>query len=327
MRRSILRLRAWQLLVTLLLAGSTLGPAAAPVAGAIPLWQRFAPEVRFHHDESYYPARAQRFFIANSQLRWGVGARGLSALVADYGQIQTKRLSRSSGTQAYSRLGCDRTRRFYAWQLTRPYQSGRADCLNGNEGFFLDLRDISRHGEGARLSFNELPVYYHYRSGRWITYWFFYAYNDAAGGIADHEGDWERIVIDLNSENKPVQVAYYTHGCAPRIYPWSQVPRVTSTGVRSQTGTHPIVWAAKGSHGSWHEVGDGSRDHCNSRLGIGEDKLSNSGRRWRTWNYTIDVTGQLWRTFGGAWGDMGGSGNTTGPLGPYPGKKPPPAGW
>jgi hypothetical protein len=326
MRNLVLPRRPWQLIVTLLLAGSMLAPATAPATGAVPVWQRYAPEVRFHPDEAYWPARPQLFFIANSQLRWSTGKYDSVVIRnADYGQVQAYRLSSKSFRDAYAYIGCVGSRWFYAWELTRPYQSGRADCLGNAEGFFLNLRDSKRGGEGSILS--QVPVYYQFKPGRWITYWFFYAYNDALAGVADHEGDWERIVIDLNSENRPVQVAYYTHGCAPRIYPWSQVPRVTATGVRSQTGTHPIVWAAKGSHGSWHEVGDGSRNHCSVVLGFGEDKLSNNGRRWRTWNKGVNVDPQPWRTFGGAWGQRGGSGHTTGPLGPYPGKKPPPAGW
>jgi hypothetical protein len=41
----------------------------------------------------------------------------------------------------------------------------------------------------------------------------------------------------------------------------------------------------------------------------------------------INVFQTPWYGFGGAWGERGLLTFTTGPLGPYPGKKTPPTGW
>jgi hypothetical protein len=41
----------------------------------------------------------------------------------------------------------------------------------------------------------------------------------------------------------------------------------------------------------------------------------------------INANQAPWYGFGGAWGERGFFATSTGPLGPYPGKKTPPAGW
>jgi hypothetical protein len=305
-------------------------PLAPTAEAATPLWQRYAPLVRLHPDERYFPARPIGFFIANSELRWSYARTRYgwsSAQLASVGNVSASRLGRAAGTGAY-RHGCGGTSIVYAWQHTRLYDSGRPACLASTEGFYLNVSNTRRGGEPGNLA--NVPVFYRYVSGRYIAYWFFYAYNDAWWNVADHEGDWERIVVDLSGAeatyNRPTQVAYYTHGCAPRIFSWGSVQKVTSTGVRNDTtGTHPIVYSARGSHGSWREVGDGSRDHCNSRAGVGEDQVSAAGRGWRTWNLTNNLMAQPWRGYGGAWGNRGNDGNTTGPLGPE--WKGVPAGW
>jgi hypothetical protein len=293
----------------------------------MPVWARYAPEVRLHPGENYWPARVIAHFLANSELKWSKTQTSEVTLPnAGFGQVEPRRLGLGSGTQSYFRVGCNGYDWFRSWELTRPYESGRAGCLGGQEGFFLNLRDSARPGERANLG--NVPVYYEFLSGRYVQYYFFYANDDASpGNFADHEGDWERIAIDLSSTNTPLRVAYYTHGCDERIYEWADVPRVDHTGTPSGAGTHPIVWSALGTHGSWHELGDGSRDHCNSRLGYGDDQLSDAGPRWRTWHRMINVFQAPWYGFGGAWGERGFFSTSTGPLGPYPGKKTPPTGW
>jgi hypothetical protein len=297
-------------------------------AAALPVYVQFAPEVRLHPSEQYWPARVIAHFLRNAELKWsGSKYTALTLPNAGFGEVEPRRLGLGSATTSYAWIGCSGYRWFRSWDLTRPYESGRTGCLgSGPEGFFLNLRDSARAGEPDNLA--GVPVYYEFLSGRYVQYYFFYANDDAQPiNFADHEGDWERIAIDLNSSNQPVQVAYYTHGCSPRTYLWANVPRVNDYGTPSSTGTHPIVWSALGTHGSWHEVGDGSRATCNSVGGVGEDQLSDSGRRWRTWNHMVNANQAPWYGFGGAWGERGNFNTSTGPLGPYPGKKTPPAGW
>lgn len=293
----------------------------------LPVWARYAPEVRLHPNEQYWPARVIAHFLQNAELKWGKSRLTSTTLSdAEFGEVEPWRLGLGSAIRSYNFPGCSGYDFFNAWELTRPYESGRAGCLGGQEGFFLNLNDDFRPGEPNNLG--NVPVYYEFLSGRYVQYYFFYANDDAQpGNLFDHEGDWERIVVNLDANNQATHVAYYTHGCDADPYGWSQVPRVDNTGTPSSTGTHPIVWSARGTHGSWHAVGDGSRAHCTS-YNVGEDQLSNNGRRWRTWHRMINALQAPWYGFGGAWGQRGlTSTHTTGPLGPYPGKKLPPAGW
>ena len=295
----------------------------------LPVWARYAPEVRLHPSEEYWPARVIAHFVRNAELKYSyTRSHQVTLPNAGFGEVEPRRLGSVSGPQAYARRGCSGARWFKAWELTRPYESGRHGCLGGQEGFVLNLRDSARAGEPTNLA--NVPVYYWFVSGRFVQYYFFYANDDATPTNAfDHEGDWERIAIDLDANNQPQRVAYYTHGCEPDIQDWSVVPRVDDTGNGlNPAATHPVVWAALRTHGSWHSVGDGSRDHCTSYWEVGEDQLSNNGRRWRTWNHMVNTLQAPWYGFGGAWGQRGvTSTHTTGPLGPYPGKKQPPAGW
>ena len=293
----------------------------------LPIWAKYAPEVRLHPDEQYWPARVIAHFLQHAELKYSF-TRSYSITKSDagFGEIEAWRLGLGSGIRSYPQLGCTGGKWFKASDLTRPYESGRIGCLAGSqEGFFLNLDDDFRAGEPNNLA--NVPVYYEFLSGRYVQYYFFYAYDDAfPGNIADHEGDWERIVIKLSPTNTPQRVAYYFHNCQFLDRDWNAMPKVDNNGNASSSGTHLVVWAARGTHGSWPEVGDGQRDHC-SPLGIGDDHLSNAGRRWRTWRHMINANQAPWYGFGGAWGERGLYSSTTGPLGPYPGKKLPPAGW
>jgi hypothetical protein len=71
-----------------------------------------------------------------------------------------------------------------------------------------------------------------------------------AAGKDDHEGDWERICVWLDSNNRATEVAYYQHE-GHKILPWS---KVTKEGL-----THPVVYSAKGSvvREDWDGYGGG----------------------------------------------------------------------
>jgi hypothetical protein len=56
------------------------------------------------------------------------------------------------------------------------------------------------------------------------------------------------------------------------------------------------------------------------------DHIDN-GPRWRTWLRMIDVQRVSWFGYGGAWGEVGLSAETTGPLGPSRYKNAAPEEW
>jgi hypothetical protein len=243
-----------------------------------------------------------------------------------------------------------RKTKFAASDYTRPYDDGRGSDEDDDgipintsllsksfyerEGFYLDLYDCEDFPESCDESLQEslrhgipsvpgssiypgAPVFYEYRKGEYITYWFFYPYDKfdldlIIPGSQEHEGDWERISIQLDADDEPHNVLYYTHGGENGPVAWGDVNK--------SLGTHPIVFSAKGSHASYFNGGSHVRP-------IGID-FTNDELSWMTWTGTLaPVTGQVWYGYGGAWGEVGDGAcfpeigclrgqDYTGPLGP-----------
>ena len=70
------------------------------------------------------------------------------------------------------------------------------------------------------------------------------------GTLVDrHEGEWERITVDLKPDNTPRQVRYWVHDCEePITVAWDGVPKVEET--------HPVVFSALGAHASYPDERD-----------------------------------------------------------------------
>lgn len=270
-----------------------------------------------------------------------VGKLGLQTSMADRWQY------RNRGLPVCSRNGAT----LFATDYTRPYDSGRASGLNRDEGFYLDLnpdrgavggmpftKDAGSHEFRTRA-----PIYYDdgqlFTGGgsvgqprrAYISYWFFYAYNQAPPFrlLFDHEGDWENM--SLLFEKSPDSylwtleaVSYSAHGapkgsdasCSATVYvsePLScPAPRTTWAGLPRLVG-----FVAKGDHATYaspgaHRVRGPVNDHTSS-LG--------SGFSWPTWQNLQPLESQGWAGFCGAWGDVASpiapfGKDSTGPLGP-----------
>ena len=144
---------------------------------------------------------------------------------------------------------------------------------------------------GARLAGGRLAYFEFRKHPRSITYWFIYGFNvgDPAG-FTNHEGDWERISVQLDDNNHARKVAYYQHD-GSCVLDWNAAPK-TRAG-------HPIVYSDNGSHASSPTGTDG-------------------GPRWGTWKHLRNVLQTPWYGYGGAWGSASDTSITTGPLGPSP---------
>jgi hypothetical protein len=82
-----------------------------------------------------------------------------------------------------------------------------------------------------------------------LQYWFFYVFNDWNN---THEGDWEMIQLDFDApdaaaalKTKPYEVGYSQHTGAERVA-WG------SSKLTLVNGTHPVVYAALGSHANYY---------------------------------------------------------------------------
>ncbi|MGH8998355.1 MAG: hypothetical protein ACRDY7_03090 [Acidimicrobiia bacterium] len=263
--------------------------AAEPKAAAVGIQavRDFAPTVFLHDEEEYQPMAADAF-IAGSELRWshesGCGDDGIAK------PPDAKRL----GTGGYSHQdksgppGCNHQgRQFRSDENVRP--KGDGNVADG-EGFFLDLDNGARNGEGVGA-----PVYYDIR-GQAIVYWLFYGYSDAAARF-NHEGDWETVTV-LLGDGRPQQVVYYQHG-GPCVVP--------------AEGKRPVAYSARGTHASYPKPGE----HPYGPEGAATDTAA-AGPRWDTAGNLVPLNTQPWYRYGGGWGEVGEFKDTTGPQGPHP---------
>lgn len=303
---------------------------------------KYAPLVYLHPEDEFRPADPLEF-IRRSELRWSHQATVVCGdhTVAARGEIDAERLGRGTpythNPRSQSNLLCHREDiALTARDHTRPFDGAERDNVLGQEdnylreGFFLDPEndDGLRRGVEERPgapSYGGVPVFYEYVPYKYVTYWFFYPYNEyrfltSVGqevGVQFHEGDWERISIQLDSEDLPVNIFYYGHE-GGSIVPWGTVD--------VYEGTHPIVFSAKGSHASYPEAGL-HPTMCLPEVGCVNDYAASgpSSLSWVTWHDIRDVMAQPWYGFGGAWGELGeypftplSSTHYTGPLGPSP---------
>ncbi|HEX7317471.1 MAG TPA: HYR domain-containing protein [Pyrinomonadaceae bacterium] len=301
---------------------------------------KYAPLVYLHPDDEFRPADPAQF-IRRSELRWShqaVVACGDHA-VAERGTVMAARLGQEPAYTHNPRNTSDLLCRhredveLSAHAYTRPFDGSKRDNVLGREdgylkeGFFLDPENdpALRRGIQAMLggaSYTGAPVFYEYEKGRYVTYWFFYAYNEYRpplpnldGPLQSHEGDWERVSIQLDAEDNPLNVFYYHHADG-MLAQWDTIAK--------HDGTHPVVYSAKGSHGSYPDAGF----YPTELPGAMDDAAR--GPAWITWEDLSDVKAQPWYGFGGAWGEVSGlviittpfgdlsGGDFTGPLGPSP---------
>ena len=113
-----------------------------------------------------------------------------------------------------------------------------------------------------------------------VGYYMFFPFNEGNITLADwdHVGDWEaafvRFKLDIDSTPmtlQPFQVGTAAHGDTPIWRSFVNIPKVS--------GTHPIVYEAWGSHGTYPEAG--SFDYDNS-IFTPDDETS-AGEAWDTW--------------------------------------------
>jgi len=275
---------------------------AAPSAsanGSDAVAARYAPIVYLHPDEQFGPGDPLSF-LAHSRLMWAHDESCRDHIVAE--TVDAGALGAGKYFHRHSQ------RRLLNCRHRGPILTSLASVRprtreSGEEGFFLDLRSgRERAGIGAAA-----PVLYYYVPQRYIAYWFFYPYND--GGIVDHDGDWENIVVQLDAQERPTEVAYYAHGHAT-IYPWEEI---------EHEGERPVVYSARGSHASYPSRGP--------HLGIPTLDWTAAGERWDTAARLRNVVRESWWGYGGAWGQVGEIASTTGPKGPSPFKLGVPLNW
>jgi hypothetical protein len=266
-------------------------------------------------------------------------------LTSDPSLIESWDRGRLSGPAPYEHPalaagGCrDGGRSYAATEFTRPSDpNGRAPGLDIGEGFYLDLLNSARHGEGDDRVVNRggqsylegVPSYTEtQRTGKnlRITYWFFYALSEPPGpplvtSQVIHEGDWERISVRahvLPDDHYEMQsVRFFIHNGYTDVG-WSNVQK--APGDDGGASTHPIVYSARGSHATYPEIGNLTQDVplAGGKAGEVRDVTEACAKCpiWQTWMDLVNAKRQPWYGFGGAWGEYRAAGSGgTGPSGP-----------
>lgn len=268
------------------------------------LAERYAPILYFHPGERNY-LQDPNTFLAQSSLRSERDFRG-DETVHDVGEVP-------------------------AGELAGIGEENQTD----DAALFLDHSDETL-GEGIREGDldNSLNLYsYGFnpeanggKGAHEITYYLFYAYNDGppegVGEAQNHEGDWERVTIQLDpQDNQPLEVRYSAHVGDNTLRTGPDIPLEDG---------RPVVYVGKGSHasypepGQWHTDGPGVHDYT-----------SDDGLRFDlSTRPASDVRTQPWYGSYVQWGERGSSseipdglpwvgalnGVTSGPTGPSPGK-------
>lgn len=183
-----------------------------------------------------------------------------------------------------------------------PYEF--ASGYGNSEGMYMNLLNEWRTGgvyDGTE------PTFARYVPGDRIVYWFHYGYSNLYNfPEGEHEGEWERVAIQLSANDTPLKVEYFIHteSC---ILPWADAPR---------SGNHVLVASAREAHASYPLGGD--------RLNA-VDVVPNASNSniWNAYNYVDGLVGKPWYDYGGGWGDVGnGIPGHAGPEGPSQQAKP-----
>ena len=192
-------------------------------------WYLARTVLRFHHNN------------CDDDQVLGLGAVNQNSLIAQ-----------SHRTKQGFWSGCDHT---------STVISSKSGPYNSDQHFFLQAsNDLTHNGSSDPAQWK---VYGHaYKNsigGINLQYWFFYPYNDNTSW-ANHEGDWESIIVRLTNTDLVSGIYFCAHGDCSTFRTASNISWIDSI--------HPLVWVADGSHASYpsESMCDGAADE-----GIGDN--------------------------------------------------------
>lgn len=185
----------------------------------------------------------------------------------------------------------------------------RDDNSIGHDEVFLQPND---HTVGDMNPTGKVPVFTYSSNivkGGQIRelreYWLFYGYDDVDRGLVQfsHQGDWERVTLEIYN-NKIVAVRLDQHGDT-KEYTLDTVEIIESNGVQTLK-----VYSARGAHATYEKVGKFDR------AGVAHD-FTGDGYQWEITRKVENLVDQPWKLYAGAWGEVGMTKYSTGPLGPW----------
>lgn len=292
-------------------------PAGVDEAHAARLARAHAPSVRLHDEERHLPGDPDRF-RACSRFRWS-----RSWPRRDAGWRKTEPPGWVDGNDqapayydvAWGAIAGESRRRYGApgnpfdpdqEENLRPRDGGNRD--GGSNGVFLERDgrlpehesglpcDDTRGGSRAHMFYDVYADRDHDLVR--VLYWTFYELN-WWGPFLTHQGDWEHVswlyATSSYREGREPEWAYFAQHDGGVVYRFAQLRRDPVEPLHREIFVdpygHPSDAAPKSPHAYL--------------------------RRWRPWlQDLIGVPSSEWRDFAGAWGAVGLTAFTTGPLGP-----------
>lgn len=292
----------------------------ASTSGSLQLWisgdpvRDFAPVMRLHRDEDLFPMSVDRF-IAKSSLKYR-GPLAAPQTLVRRGKVGQRKLA--GGGYTVHMTTRRRNVTFASDDHVRPFdKDNAASSLRTHGGMYLDVsnkvRDGSRDGTW--------PTYVQ-QSGNKIVYWLFYGMSQpmfqgkTSLGKIKHEGDWERVIVELNDNDTPTRVGYVAHHDPVSFtgYPatLSSVPSRPSNRFAGTVGMAPVGYVSLRGHGTYPDAGT----TCVGKLDVQVpmwylsvippallsaalskpvcDYRDDLGATWQTRNLLVDVTSRTW---------------------------------
>jgi hypothetical protein len=258
-------------------SGLGLPPTDRPAVAEVV--ERFAPEVRLHPEERYFPSSVS-WYLDRTHMRVNAEAQGdLPTTVSAGAPALTK------ATASKEKTAGDAISRYFLQILNNEHESAARAGNLASAKTYVHLRAPADGSKGLD-----------------IQYWFFFPYSGPiiggpAGGA--HEGDWEHITVRLDPTWQRVEKVFYAaHN--------SEGGWVSAENVRFRDETHPVVYTARYGHASYPTSG------LQSRGMLPADRTADGGATWRTWeNLRIiaDKSGPRdgvdWLAYAGRWGEPG----------------------
>ena len=200
-------------------------PATATPPSTETLLRRYAPDLRYEAQESYF-------------------ADSAAEMTDNFAGSRQNYLVNSSGTRIAAANPADPLANLSLGFLGDPvYADGRA----ATTGDYLDAANTNYQQDAQRMRAAGYADRVYGRAvasgGRtWLQYWLFYYYNPQnVLGFGVHEGDWEFIQVGLDADGAPDVATYAQHSGGEQCA-WSRV---------STSGEAPVVYVALASHASY----------------------------------------------------------------------------
>jgi hypothetical protein len=265
------------------------------------LAEKFAPLLLLHPEEDCFPMNASEFLGASRFRHFRKGAK-------DQGfNRQTQQWDTNDSHDA----------KYYGIPVTIIAQFGlhpngkNRRPRDDNSGHDVDVFVQPDGTPAGNKNFNgQVPVFYYLKGALpnlEIQYWFFYGYNRGFNeGLLhfNHQGDWEHVRVEV--VNGAVQsVKLSAHGEKKEI-PVANLP---------QRNGRFAVYVARGTHALYESTGE--HHYANAGPIKLKDHTADRGAVWDTKLRLERLDEQPWREYAGAWGEVGETSDTTGPLGPW----------